>query len=523
MRHSFWTLLLAVGADPVLASHNHHRHLHGKLKPHLEVAPRDINHNPAGPKIETRTLTTTVFEDCIPTNTRYVTTTVFEDYPEPTSTSKSIAFQELPQSTIPDPSPIENVLEPATATIKEFTTSKTAASQELPISALPAPSAVENLPAPVTTTTQATTPKPAVAEEPLHSQQPTTSETSTYPAPPRPQYGHIEHSSSQTETQEQTTTIHMTKTITDAETITPTIHITEEPFSADNSKPSPSETSIEERPNPKPSQTEATQDNSILPTLPSLPSILPGNPTEIIPHLPVPGLDEVLQPEKPPVPSNLEWTDIPADNNFATEKFGGHSKPAGTGINYHGNVGVPWGSNIIAVSPTEAHRYKYVAQFSGANTEPWTVIVWNKIGPDGKMDGWYGHSALTFVLAPGETKYVAFDEDSVGAWGAAPGTHGLPTDNWGGYTSTWGEFSFGDVENNGWSGWDVSAIQAQIAKQKVQGMQICMANGKGCSTITPDAKKVIDAYTESKKHHDGIGGAAAPGPVRLVVKLDYKE
>lgn len=138
------------------------------------------------------------------------------------------------------------------------------------------------------------------------------------------------------------------------------------------------------------------------------------------------------------------------------------------------------------------------------------------------MDGWYGHSALTFVLAPGETRYVAFDEDAVGAWGAAPGTDGLPTDDWGGYSSTWGEFSFGDAENGGWSGWDVSAIQAQIAHQTVQGMRICKADGLGCSIITPQAREVVAAYTESMRHHDGIGGAAAPGPVRLVVDIDYQ-
>lgn len=138
------------------------------------------------------------------------------------------------------------------------------------------------------------------------------------------------------------------------------------------------------------------------------------------------------------------------------------------------------------------------------------------------MDGWYGHSALTFILAPGETVYVAFDEDSEGAWGAAPGTDGLPTDHWGGYTSTWGEFSFGDGENSGWSGWDVSAIQAQIAGQTVQGMRICEADGKGCSAITPGARKVVAAYTEEMRHHDGIGGAAGPGPVRLIVDVDYQ-
>lgn len=252
--------------------------------------------------------------------------------------------------------------------------------------------------------------------------------------------------------------------------------------------------------------------------LPNLPDLLPATALP-----PLPDLHQALSPGDPSLLKNLEWTALPAHDKISTKGFGGRSKPNGTEIKYHGNSGIPWGSNIIRVSPTSAHEYKYVVQFRGANQDPWTITIWNKMGPDGKLDGWYGNSALTFVLAPGETRYVAFDEDSEGAWGAAPGTDSLPTDHWGGYTSTWGEFSFGDEENKGWSGWDVSAIQAQIAKQDVQGMRICQVGGRGCSVITPRAKKVVNAYTEDKKHHDGIGGAAAPGPVRLVVDIDYRE
>lgn len=272
---------------------------------------------------------------------------------------------------------------------------------------------------------------------------------------------------------------------------------------------------------------------SSLPQLPQeLPQVLEDTPKDVVSELPLSALalselpplpvDQILNPNGSPVPSNLDWTAIPQDGDFTFSRFGGRSKPSGTLIKYHGNVGIPWGSNIITVSPTEAHRYKYVARFTGSNTQPWTITIWNKVGPDNKMDGWYDHSALSFILAPGETRYVAFDEDSEGAWGAAPGTRGLPVDHWGGFTSTWGEFSFGDGENDGWSGWDVSAIQAQIAGQRVQGMRICMADGNGCSIITPQARKVVNAYTEDQRHHDGIGGAAAPGPVRLAVDIDYR-
>ncbi|KAJ5770450.1 uncharacterized protein N7511_002501 [Penicillium nucicola] len=242
-------------------------------------------------------------------------------------------------------------------------------------------------------------------------------------------------------------------------------------------------------------------------------------PSQVLPDLPV--VDQILPGPNAHKPAPISWTERPPKGQFSFERFGGRTAPLGTEIHYKGNVGKPWGSNIIAVSAEEAHNYKYVAQFHGAQDKPWTVVFWNKVGPDGKMTGWYGHSALTFSIAPGETRYVAFDEDSEGAWGAAPGD-ALPKDQWGGYSCTWGEFTFGDRENNGWSGWDVSAIQAQIAKQHVQGMSICQADGQGCSVITPNAEKVVDAYIEEKKTRNGIGGAASPGPVRLDVLLDYR-
>lgn len=329
---------------------------------------------------------------------------------------------------------------------------------------------------------------------------------------------------------EPTTTVHLTTTVTD------TVFSKQVTVGVANDWTAPSRTvispEVEERPVPerhapgkpafeKPAPEKPApgkqapgpaQHPQILPGLPSLPQILPATA--------LPGLNQALNPGDPSLPENLQWTNTP--HKPTTKGFGGRTAPHGTGNTYHGNTGTPWGSNIIAISPTAAQNYKYVVQFRGSNTDPWTVTIWNKIGPDGKLDGWYGHSALTFVLAPGETRYVAFDEDSEGAWGAAPGTNGLPTDQWGGYTTTWGEFTFGDIENSGWSGWDVSAIQAQVARHRVHGMRICQADGKGCSVITPAAREVVDAYTEDKRHHDGIGGAAAPGPVRLVVDIDYR-
>jgi hypothetical protein len=218
--------------------------------------------------------------------------------------------------------------------------------------------------------------------------------------------------------------------------------------------------------------------------------------------------------------SSSDWTSTPSNGVYSTQGFGASTASGGSGDTYQGNVGNPWGSNIIEVSASDASQYKYVAQFKGSNTDPWTVVFWNKIGPDGKMDGWYGHSALSFTLGAGETKYVAFADDSQGGWGAAPGGT-LPTDSNGGYACTWGEFDFGSTANNGWSGYDVSAIQAQAAGQTVQGMQICQAPSTACSSISGGAGQVVNAYTQSEAAQGGIGGNIPAGPVRLAVQIDY--
>ncbi|OKP10010.1 Allergen Asp f 4 [Penicillium subrubescens] len=100
----------------------------------------------------------------------------------------------------------------------------------------------------------------------------------------------------------------------------------------------------------------------------------------------------------------------------------------------------------------------------------------------------------------------------------------IPKDQYGGYASTWGEFDFGSTENDGWSGFDVSAIQAQYAQLEVQGMQICSALNKGlCSYITKGAKVVHNAYTTSTAELGGIGGNLLPGPVRLAVEIGFEE
>lgn len=183
---------------------------------------------------------------------------------------------------------------------------------------------------------------------------------------------------------------------------------------------------------------------------------------------------------------------VPYRRTYSITGFGGITEASGSGITYQGNVGNPYGSNIIRVSAESSSDYKYVAEFKAASSSVWSVVIWNKIGPDGLLNGWYGHACESFTLNGGTTQHVAFDENSQGAWAVAPG-YTIPTDDFGGYASTWGEFDFGSTIHSGWSGFDVSAIAAQAADMQIQGMKICDIVTETCSSVTSGGTKFNNA------------------------------
>lgn len=226
-----------------------------------------------------------------------------------------------------------------------------------------------------------------------------------------------------------------------------------------------------------------------------------------------------LRRDATPAKRGSDWTSTPSSGSYSTSGFGSNTGSGGNGVTYSGNVGNPYGSNIIEVSSSDASQYKYVVQLKGSDSADWSVAIWNKYGEDGKMDGWFGKACKTLTLSAGETKYLAFDDDTQGGFAAAEGT--VPTSGSGAYAATWGEFDFGSTANGGSSGFDVSAIQVQGANMPVQGMKICDALGNTCSSITPNAASVDNAYTVSETDIGGIGGNLQKGPVRLAVSLDY--
>ncbi|KAI4279293.1 MAG: hypothetical protein L6R35_006057, partial [Caloplaca aegaea] len=143
--------------------------------------------------------------------------------------------------------------------------------------------------------------------------------------------------------------------------------------------------------------------------------------------------------------------------------FGGRTTPDVTGnrLDYKGNVGNPYGTNMMFV-PSIGDQ-KYTITFNNVGENPFPVIVWNKFGRNGDPhSGATTEPNLKFTLGAGESQVVAFDENTQGAFSrdCERGPHNHPS-------CVWGEFDFGDLRpddptgqgNEQHSGFDRSSIQ----------------------------------------------------------------
>lgn len=200
-------------------------------------------------------------------------------------------------------------------------------------------------------------------------------------------------------------------------------------------------------------------------------------------------------------------------------KFGEQTQPTGIGIDHCSNYGNPYGSNILLIDEVWASSFKYIAKFysPATTTESWNIVIWNSCGKDGKIGGWVGQWAQNFQIAPGETKYVAFDEDSNGAWGAAPGNSPV-LDASGSCASTWGEFIFGGKNIFETSSFNISSARAQDAGLPIQGMQICSVQSKDYTSISSSGEFKSSAVSHAGHPKEPELNA---GPVTLEVTINF--
>jgi hypothetical protein len=147
------------------------------------------------------------------------------------------------------------------------------------------------------------------------------------------------------------------------------------------------------------------------------------------------------------------WNGLVGVSNALTS-FGASTVASGsTGDNYLGNVGSPYGSCVIKVS--SASGYQFTNTFVNTQSVSITINIWLKVGPDGQALSGSAlaptDTTLTFVLAPGASQIVAFQDNTQIAFAQAVSSFTAS----GAYATTWGECNWSSVAG---CGYDVSAI-----------------------------------------------------------------
>ena len=225
----------------------------------------------------------------------------------------------------------------------------------------------------------------------------------------------------------------------------------------------------------------------------------------------------------PPAPTS---SSAPASSSPSSGGGGGGYKPFCSGdkkratnaqIAYTGNTGDgQWGCNIMLIDEDVADQYTYTSVYTNAAEEEHQVVCFNKIGPTGLINGFFGFSAVKFNLGPGEKQTVAFDKNTQGACAFSPKELAkTPVGQWAG---SWVEFDFDNASNNGWSGADCSSLVAQAAGMTVPGCQVC--HDDTCSTIRPGGH-ADNAYVKGMEAADGVGLNLPSGKVQLQVKVGF--
>lgn len=191
-----------------------------------------------------------------------------------------------------------------------------------------------------------------------------------------------------------------------------------------------------------------------------------------------------------------------------SKDFGDRTDPIDDGNQDHyiGNVGRPYGSNMILIDESERRHYKYTITLTNIEDAPTKYILWNKSGKDGRPQSGMGSEPnLKFTIGAQESQVIAFDENSQVSFSRDCERNVL-----GGNLPdcTWGEADFGDLRNGGWSGYDCSSIpnsQGNVGH--------CRISCEGAKTSSDKENSFVSAAQTN------AGGSLAPGPVAFYAEL----
>lgn len=175
-------------------------------------------------------------------------------------------------------------------------------------------------------------------------------------------------------------------------------------------------------------------------------------------------------------------------------------------IMYTGNQGsCGWGSNMMEIDAGDIDRYDYTIVFRSPS-EDMTCQCFNKMGPDGGLNGAFQNSAVKLSLPKGSVKAIAAEANTQAVCACGAGDSVPVCSSIGQWIGTWAEFDMGSDPNGGQSGADVSVLAAQDCPdgQSFPGMRI-KANGEVCSWVTKDGAEEFQAYINGNHDADGVG------------------
>ncbi|KAL8734134.1 MAG: hypothetical protein Q9166_001619 [cf. Caloplaca sp. 2 TL-2023] len=203
----------------------------------------------------------------------------------------------------------------------------------------------------------------------------------------------------------------------------------------------------------------------------------------------------------------------------AKGSFGGRTAGAvgATVDGYKGNVGVPYGSNMMFISTNDIDKYKYTNTFKNTGSNPLPIQVWNKGGRDGQpQSGMSEEPNLKFTLQPGESQAVAFDENTLAAF-----SRDCDRDSYSKIPlCVWGELTFGGempgsdqwLPSKKWSGFNRSSIPAGAN-------EILTMSCASCDNQDTTSSRGKNAW-ERPDQTPGKNGIP-PGPAHLISEMAH--
>ena len=134
--------------------------------------------------------------------------------------------------------------------------------------------------------------------------------------------------------------------------------------------------------------------------------------------------------------------------------YGAATQPANSGIEYRGNVGDPYGRNLLPLSDCNTEGHDHSITFTAKS--PVSMAFWNKYGDDWPTEGRNLTGAsrnawFIFDLAANEKAVIGVAPNSQVAFSQL-----CDRNENGQFNCPWGEADFSDSINGGWNGYDYS-------------------------------------------------------------------